>query len=205
MDGYKMKGICMKDFLLKQFLAGTKTMTRRTGGMEAINEEPESWVYSPMFSAKGIDFMFKSQDSAVFLKPRYRKGEGVFIKESYLPGYFGDERTAYALYWPKDHHEQPKFKNKLFMPAKYARYFVRIEDVYPQRLQDITEEEAEKEGVEYATTGLFKDYLNKNACYNYATDSFASLIDSINGKGTWDKNPWVWVYKIKLVEKPENL
>ena len=44
-----MKGICMKDFLLKQFKAGNKTMTRRTGGLEDVNEDPDRWTYSPLF------------------------------------------------------------------------------------------------------------------------------------------------------------
>ena len=100
------------------------------------------------------------------------------------------------------HHEQPKFKNKLYMPASEASYFVRIEDVYPQRLQDITEEDAIQEGVECDNIGSFKDYQRKWNCYTYARDSFATLIVSINGKGTWVKNPWVWVYVLKLVEKP---
>jgi hypothetical protein len=34
-------------------------------------------------------------------------------------------------------------------------------------------------------------------------DAYASLIDKINGKGTWDSNPWVWVYEYILVDRKE--
>ena len=34
--------------------------------------------------------------------------------------------------------------------------------------------------------------------------SFRSLWLLINGEKSWDKNPWVWVYNFKRVEKPQN-
>ena len=38
-----------------------------------------------------------------------------------------------------------------------------------------------------------------NEDYYEAQEAYAALIDSINGKGTWDSNPWVWVYDYKLL------
>ncbi len=31
--------------------------------------------------------------------------------------------------------------------------------------------------------------------------AFAALIDRISGKGTWDSNPWVWVYQFKKYQE----
>ena len=221
-----MKGMCMKDFLTKQFIAGNKTMTRRTGGLEAVNVDPDNWTHDPLFidTARLDNFFYKNNEGTqlcLTLKPNYAKGSTVFIKEGYVPGYFDNGSTAYATDWNAVAAElmpRPKFKNKLFMPASEARYFVRIEDVYPQRLQDISEEDAIKEGVEssvdfpdcYKFYSPLKQFTSKSLnggipLCKTAVVSFATLIDSINGKGTWDKNPWVWVYKIKLVDKPENL
>lgn len=36
--------------------------------------------------------------------------------------------------------------------------------------------------------------------YSTPREAFAALIDKVNGKGTWNKNPYVWVYDFKLVE-----
>lgn len=30
--------------------------------------------------------------------------------------------------------------------------------------------------------------------------AFAALIDKVSGKGTWDSNPWVFVYEFKLID-----
>lgn len=31
-------------------------------------------------------------------------------------------------------------------------------------------------------------------------EAFAALIDKISGKGTWDSNPWVFVYEFELIK-----
>ena len=31
-------------------------------------------------------------------------------------------------------------------------------------------------------------------------EAFASLIDKVSGRGTWDRNPWVVVYEFELVK-----
>jgi hypothetical protein len=49
-----------------------------------------------------------------------------------------------------------------------------VTDVFPERLQDISEEDAVAEGVE-------------------SINAFASLWDSIYGAGSWDLNQLVWV------------
>ena len=217
-----MKGICFKSFLTKQLIAGKKTMTRRTGGLEAVNGDPDSirLCQNPVIIKNKIHYyafarIWKGSHVQTYhCKPRYSKGSTVFIKEGYLPGYFDTGCTAYATDFKPAVIElipKPKFKNKLFMPASEARYFVLIEDVYPQRLQYISEDDAVSEGIGTDFDRLFKnadyqDYLKKQPprC-RMARHAFRYLIDSMSGKGTWDKNPWVWVYVIKLVDKPDRI
>lgn len=71
---------------------------------------------------------------------------------------------------------------------------VRIES-----LQAISEEDAKAEGVEPVGAG-FRHYFfpdEPQSAWEFATNSFASLWDKINGAGAWDKNPWVWVVEFK--------
>lgn len=66
-------------------------------------------------------------------------------------------------------------------------------------LQDITEEDAKREGVQFNTKDP-ASITNKGA--------YAKLWQSINGPKSWAHNPWVWVIKFKVLSttgKPQNL
>ena len=85
------------------------------------------------------------------------------------------------------------WKSSLFMPKSACRLFLEITDVRVERLQEISWEDAEKEG-----------------CYGYRptqdepTHEFKRLWQSINGPESWEANPFVWVISFKQIEKPEN-
>lgn len=68
----------------------------------------------------------------------------------------------------------------IHMPRWAARLFLRVESVTVERVQDITEEDAEREGVE------FGGWVNHR-------QAFADLWDSLAPVGLkWADNPWVW-------------
>jgi hypothetical protein len=77
-----------------------------------------------------------------------------------------------------------------FMPKKFSRITLEITGVRVERLQDISEEDAEAEGTKYPAGGPTSCY-----CMGYSW-----LWESINGKGSWDKNPWVWVIEFKRIK-----
>jgi len=90
------------------------------------------------------------------------------------------------------------------MPLEVCRHFMQIESITIQRLLDISEEEAINEGVDknhggYNLYGLsLSDFVRLGRIYALtAKESFESLWESINGKGSWDTNPFVWVIKYK--------
>ena len=43
---------------------------------------------------------------------------------------------------------------------------------------------------------MYNQYIE----YDNPRDAFAALIDEIRGKGTWDNNPYVFVYEFELVK-----
>lgn len=99
-----------------------------------------------------------------------------------------------------------EWKNKLFMPEWAARYFIEITAVRAERLQDISDVDCMKEGVISRVAAVYPYELLYQIpevpnYYATARQAYASLINRINGKGTWDKNPYVWVYDFRLIER----
>lgn len=104
----------------------------------------------------------------------------------------------------------------IHMPKSACRIFLQVKSVRPERLQDISKEDAIAEGigrwVEERWTSkpthyqvYFQEDPKDPATYtSSAIDSFETLWKSINGPQSWDGNPWVWVVEFKRIEKPEN-
>jgi hypothetical protein len=87
-----------------------------------------------------------------------------------------------------------------------SRITLEIVGIRVERLNEIRACDAIAEGIEAhtfdaggSTITTFKDYLTgaKNLA---AKQSFQTLWESINGKGSWDANPWVWVIEFKRAE-----
>lgn len=86
----------------------------------------------------------------------------------------------------------------IFMPRWASRIQLEITNIRAERLQDITDEQCIKEGIE-SENGLYKDYLIDSYCHKSPKESFASLWLSINGPDSWFENPWVWVIEFKVL------
>ncbi|MEQ1663215.1 MAG: hypothetical protein ABL877_11025 [Thiobacillus sp.] len=75
------------------------------------------------------------------------------------------------------------------MPRWASRILLEIVGVRVERLQDISEADAIAEGVGGDVT--------VTPCF--AVERYRALWESINGPGSWDVNPWVWVVEFKRV------
>ncbi len=113
-----------------------------------------------------------------------------------------------------------KWKPSIHMPKEACRLFLRITNIRVERLKDITDQDAIAEGIEGYFEKLFmewryRDYDKKlqkgygKSNIDYPTwrepvSSFKSLWESINGKDSWEANPWVWVVEFEKLEgKPD--
>lgn len=116
--------------------------------------------------------------------------------------------------------------NKMFVRADFMPLRIRITGIRMERLQDISNEDCLAEGVEEDLgNGVFlywwsidpklhedwRKISDELTCHmrngvpgNYFWDTpqkvFAILIDKVSGTGTWNSNPWVWVYSFELVK-----
>ncbi len=108
--------------------------------------------------------------------------------------------------------EHPGFNNKMFVAADMMIHQIRITDVRVERLQDISDEDCLKEGVVKDTCKTyFNGYTVKFSLDQYNNilssewfrtprEAFAHLIDKVSGKGTWERNPYVFVYDFEFVK-----
>ena len=44
------------------------------------------------------------------------------------------------------------------------------------------------------------EFYNSKKYFATPREAYAELIDKVSGKGTWNKNPYVWVYEFKLIK-----
>lgn len=97
-------------------------------------------------------------------------------------------------------------RSSLFMPRTASRINLKITNIRVERLNDITEEDAQKEGIEKITCKQhpenisYRDVNCRVIAYDTAIDAFHQLWESINGIGSWNQNPWVWVIEFKRIK-----
>ena len=105
------------------------------------------------------------------------------------PGSRGDEaRKEYGLKW----------KPSIHMPRAASRITLEVTGVRVERLNDISESDCWAEGIEEVMHDFDDaaqiDMANRlGCCIEDAKPLYALLWERINGKGSWDANPWVWV------------
>lgn len=93
----------------------------------------------------------------------------------------------------------------MFVKADFMPHRIRITNIRVERLQDISEEDCIAEGVwrndnvELEGTTYWYHGL-ANSSFRTPQQAYASLIDRISGKGTWESNPYVFVYNFELID-----
>lgn len=131
----------------------------------------------------------------------YKLGETIAIAQKYADLAYDGEffRLLGKVIFEKGCH------NKMFVKADFMPHRIRITNIRVERLQDISEEDCIAEGVwrddnvglegtTYWYHGLAK------SSFRTPQQAYASLIDRISGKGTWESNPHVFVYYFELID-----
>ncbi|WP_131655434.1 hypothetical protein [Methylocucumis oryzae] len=87
------------------------------------------------------------------------------------------------------------------MPRWASRILLEITDVRVERLHDISEQDAEAEGVECIEVETGR--MDANSCVETIGSyiaSYAELWDKLNkGEHSWTANPLVWVIEFKVI------
>lgn len=182
-----------------------------------LEDEPEK---HPLWLAYCWRNKDNPEESTPWIKPKYKEGEVVAIAQSYKDlGYSPEEPLQEeAGYYPHI-KDASGWTNKMFVRADIMPHWIRITKVRMQRLQDISDEDCLAEGVvkivhsiptkapQYIT-GYYPsmslkeaaDKLGWGRAYSTPQYAYADLIDKVSGEGTWESNPWVWVYEFELIK-----
>lgn len=156
-------------------------------------------------------------DHSEVMRGPYLKPDDLDIGEARADGtlvYSADGLTPYEA-------DQPVWKPSIHMPRWACRILLEITDVRVERLQDISEAQAQAEGiipVPKTTEDSHQFWRNYHLsgdgtfCVRTPKESFKSLWCHVAGgsfpKGeaaykasphSWDANPWVWVVEFKRV------
>ena len=170
------------------------------------------------------DQYFSKNDNDIEIKPKAKAGDVFWVRETFCEAgnfasdefansevfayktkeafFYHNERKLDTEYWNWDNI---KWKPSIFMPKDACRIFLKVKEVIVEPLNTITQEGAEAEGVLIDDEGLSCWDYNKKCFHDIVPEqSFQTLWESINGKGSWEENPFVWVYKFEVIEKPDS-
>ncbi|WP_339479132.1 hypothetical protein [Pseudomonas sp. RL_5y_Pfl2_73] len=198
--------------MVRAILGGQKTVTRRAVKFPLKDKATGCWLAGNEIGPVEV------RDNSPFGQP----GDRLYVRETFMdlrgagvehrpdpdgplqryaygadtrPGSHGDEaRKDFGLKW----------KPSIHMPRAACRILLEITDVRVERLQDISDGQAEAEGIDLDQLADAQERYDMVADHNMtgrptAVGQFAYLWESINGAGAWDANPWVWVVEFKRV------
>lgn len=168
-----------------------KTQTRRE-----VNPQPSRTLHQ----GKGdlACWFEKSYHSETWKCPYGKPGDRLWVRETFcdIPLRSGKMGFAYRADGESafDQIEEGydwlgKWKPSIFMPRVASRITLEIVKVRVERLQDISEQDAKTEGVEPNNKWPLSSSKYRRG--------FIDIWESINGNGSWAKNPWVWVMEFK--------
>ncbi|WP_442781401.1 hypothetical protein [Citrobacter sp. B72] len=197
-----------------------------------INPQPELTKGSG-FSWKGYLYGSGSNDRetnrnfAHIKCPFGKPGDRIWVRETYqgplfdyehMESYLEDsskfEKPDFCIY-RADGKPAPEFydaddnlhccwRPSIHMPRWASRITLEINDVRVERLNGISETDAEAEGIDMEALFDSQDCYDCIADHNMtgrptATGAFKHLWESIYGEENWQTNPWVWVIEFKVV------
>lgn len=191
----KERGMIFNSEMVRAILDGRKTQTRRSVkfpvhdknlGCELAGNE----LAGELSAGNYLNSAFGKQGDRIWVRETWARYN--IDQDSY--------DMAYRATPPEDWPEEGKWRPSIHMPRWASRILLEITGIRVERLNAISQEDAQDEGMEL--TGWRPTYSDQDSGGEVWTpyDNFARLWDSIYGEGSWKVNPWVWVIEFKRVE-----
>ena len=203
--------------MVRALLDGTKTQTRRIWKMPP----GMGWYISGALKGKETgdicDLTGPGWCSVDEVHCPYgQTGDHLWVRETFAHIYRDntrpDDRRSDDVAYRADHpglyeYAYGTWKPSIHMPRWASRITLEVTNVRVERLQEISYEDAIAEGIiDPATIPEFPASLNPSETVaeycrrkKWPQRQYRDLWESINGTGSWDLNPWVWVVEFKTV------
>lgn len=208
-----VRPILFNSDMVRAILEGRKTVTRRV-----IKDTDES-MYAGMC---GLGPGLFDRNTGIRVKESYyRLGDILYVRETWgIANLDYDDKKVFIIYrtgneqengicvtLPNEKFEKiyesmagnsPDWHPSIHMPKEAARIWLKVTDVRAERLHNLTNRDAKKEGVTVETDN---SGIAHRAAFMRLWDSTIKKSDI--GTYGWNANPWVWVIEFERCEKPE--
>ncbi|WP_059265020.1 hypothetical protein [Acinetobacter baumannii] len=212
--------------MVRAILEGRKTQTRRLVKEKLISEQAEFESGNrPNVIHSEPSLKYYIDNSCPF----GQVGDHLWVRETFSYALNEDDhicdkdgnsvwdvKDAHIYFAASEINVEGKWMPSIHMPRWASRFSLEITNIRVERLNELSEADAIEEGVEpiivqdnvkvgngwaKENRHMWKGYKNKARAYqDTAKDSFNSLWESINGDGSWDLNPWVWVIEFRVIQ-----
>lgn len=193
--------------LTKAVLEGHKTQTRRIITNNEMLEIIKKFDTPASLFLVYDRFVLKTDLRKRFIDNRrvmrYQMNDSVAIAQSYA------DITPQAD-WANCmiRKEEIGWNNKMFVRVEDMPHHIRITKIRIEHLQEISDEDCIAEGIKKypeVQRDMWGFSYIKGATLKFELSTtprgaYADLIDHISGKGTWESNPYVFVYEFELIK-----
>jgi hypothetical protein len=209
----KERPIIFSGPMVRAILEGRKTQTRRV-----VKPQPDNGLIHTGFISCSTDRKREGAASWVDCVPCVRKslavhcpygqpGDRLWVRETWCPkpetshgdcvGYRANMVYRCGKAMPEDYEmivTRP-WRPSIHMPRWASRITLEITKVRVERLQEITTDDIRAEGVD---DGYTNPRMGKRHDSGMRM-AWIKLWESINGAGSFESNPWVWVVEFTIV------
>lgn len=207
----KARPILMSAPMVSALLGGRKTQTRRivkpqpqlSPHHEPVRAESrggQAWVFMVHSDRRG--YAWATGDVRC---PYGRARDLLWARETWAQvgthgtvgghvRYRADEARALGAYGAQ------RWTPSIYMPRRVSRLTLRLLGVGVERLQEISEEDARAEGV-FRRGEQWSRSEDGEVLYDSARMAFCDLWCEINGRDSWNSNPWVWRLSFECIQR----
>lgn len=201
-----IKPILFNTEMVRAILDGRKTCTRRI--VKGAIPDDAMWGYT-MFTPKGCIScrgVYADEYGEKFFRLPYQQGDILYVRETWCKGSWMNEKERY-YYKADDNDFHCVWHPSIHMPKEAARIWLKVTGVRVERLQDITFDSCQNEGI-YDDYKTYSETYTNNLRRVAYPKAFARLWNSTIkktdiGRYDWNANPWVWVIEFERCEKPK--
>lgn len=187
---------------------GTKTMNRRIATYEEVKKFNAGWLTEPDEAGTFVI----CDGCRIVARSQYKINEIVAVAQSYkdagIDPHFlllsNIKRSTTHAMMETEAMFTAGWNNKLFVRADLMPLRIKITGIKAERMQDISDKDCLREGIKYNREVGFEHgcyCFNDYEGFRTPRNAFATLINRINGKSTWEINPLVFAYTFEIVKQ----